>query len=45
MQFWDNGTRKSESTWRGFKADGPARRWDRNGKLISEVEFMDGVVK
>lgn len=44
-QFWDNGAKKSESTWRGFKADGPARRWDREGKLISEVEFKDGLLQ
>jgi|GEM_PF-278478 len=41
-QYWENGTRKSESTWRSFKADGPARCWDRDGKLISEVIFADG---
>jgi formylglycine-generating enzyme required for sulfatase activity len=43
-QFWENGTKKSESTWRGFKADGPAKHWDRNGKLISEVQFKDGLL-
>jgi hypothetical protein len=43
-QYWDNGVKKSESTWRGFKADGPARRWDRNGKLISEVQFTNGTL-
>lgn len=41
-QYWDNGTKKSESTWRGFKADGPARRWDRDGKLISDVQLKNG---
>ena len=44
-QFWENGAKKSESTWRGFKAEGPARRWDRDGKLISEVLFTDGLIQ
>ncbi|MEY4387381.1 MAG: hypothetical protein RLY20_2664 [Verrucomicrobiota bacterium] len=44
-QFWDNGAKKSESSWRGYKAEGPARRWDREGKLISEVEFKGGAIK
>ena len=43
-QFWENGAKKSESTWQGFKADGPAKRWDRNGKLISDVQFKDGLL-
>ena len=41
-EYWDNGVKKSESSWRGYLADGPARRWDREGKLISEVRFQDG---
>jgi hypothetical protein len=44
-QFWENGTKKSESTWRDSHADGPARRWDREGKLISEVRFANGVMQ
>ena len=43
--YWENGAKKSESSWRGFKADGPARRWDREGKLISEVQFKDGLLQ
>lgn len=44
-QFWENGAKKSESTWRDFHADGPARRWDRDEKLISEVRFAGGVMQ
>jgi predicted neuraminidase len=43
-EYWENGAKKSESTWRGFKADGPAKRWDRDGKLISDVQFKDGLL-
>jgi hypothetical protein len=41
-QFWDNGRRKSESTWRGSAAEGMARTWDRSGRLVSEVRFLAG---
>jgi len=44
-QYWDNGVKKSESTWRGYKAEGPAQRWDREGKLISEVQFENGLLQ
>jgi formylglycine-generating enzyme required for sulfatase activity len=43
-QYWENGRQKAESTWHDFKADGVARRWDREGKLISEVKFRNGLV-
>jgi antitoxin component YwqK of YwqJK toxin-antitoxin module len=41
-QFWEDGTKKSVSTWRDHKANGPAQCWDRSGKLISETTFSDG---
>jgi len=44
-QFWPDGSRKSESTWRGFKANGPATRWDEKGNEISSVEFKDGLLE
>jgi formylglycine-generating enzyme required for sulfatase activity len=40
--YWDNGVKRAESTWRDHHADGPARCWDRNGKLISERVFKRG---
>ncbi|NOS70988.1 MAG: hypothetical protein HOP33_13785, partial [Verrucomicrobia bacterium] len=44
-QFWESGGKKSESHWRGFKADVRARSWDRDGKLNSEAEFRDGLLR
>ena len=41
-QYWPNSQKKAESSWRRFEADGPARRWDRSGKLVSEVNFRRG---
>jgi len=41
-QWWPSGQMKSESGWRNFKANGPARLWDASGKLVSEVRFNMG---
>ena len=41
-QFWENGRKKSESTWRGSVANGKARTWDRSGRVLSDVNFMTG---
>ncbi len=41
-QFWPNQTTKAESTWKHFHADGPAKRWDSNGRILSEASFSDG---
>ena len=43
-QFWPGGKKKAESTWRNFRAHGPATRWDRAGKVISQVRFADGAI-
>jgi len=41
-QWWSAGKKKAESTWRNHKCEGIARRWDRKGKIISEVKFIGG---
>ncbi len=41
-QWWDNGVKKTESCWRNGRCDGIARRWDRNGKMLSEAKFVAG---
>jgi formylglycine-generating enzyme required for sulfatase activity len=41
-QYWENGRKKAQSTWRDFLADGPATCWDRSGALVSEVAFSRG---
>jgi formylglycine-generating enzyme required for sulfatase activity len=43
-QFWPNGQKKAESSWKNFKLDGFARLWDPSGKLISERRFVSGQV-
>ncbi len=44
-QWWTDGQKKAESTWRNFHADGPAKTWDANGKLISSVNFQKGRIE
>jgi antitoxin component YwqK of YwqJK toxin-antitoxin module len=41
-QWWPNGEKKAESTWRNFKCEGPATCWDMSGKIVSQVVFADG---
>lgn len=41
-QYWENGARKSVSTWQNHQAHGVARCWDRTGQEISQVEFEHG---
>lgn len=44
IQWWPNGIKKSESYWSGIKCEGPAKIWDKAGKLISSVIFKDGKI-
>jgi hypothetical protein len=41
-QYWPNGNRKSESTWRDFRAEGTARLWDTTGRQVGEANFRNG---
>jgi hypothetical protein len=41
-QYWPNGKKKSESEWRGFMAQGTAKRWSPEGVLVDECLFKDG---
>lgn len=41
-QWWPNGRKKAESTWKNRKCEGVARTWDYQGNPISEVEFSEG---
>jgi formylglycine-generating enzyme required for sulfatase activity len=40
-QYYPNGRKKSESTWRYSRAE-EAKRWNIQGELISESRFADG---
>jgi hypothetical protein len=41
-QYWPNGRKKTESTWKNFKCEGTSTVWDRNGEVISRNEFANG---
>jgi hypothetical protein len=44
-QWWENDNKKAESSWRNGKCEGVARRWNFEGKLISEEEFVGGEMR
>ena len=41
-QWWSNGVKKAESTWRQSRCHGIARCWTTSGKLLSRIEFQNG---
>jgi len=41
-QYWPNGQKRSESSWVGMRAQGPAKRWNTRGRLISDEFFWSG---
>ncbi len=44
-QWWPNGNKKSESSWRvDMVCEGPARCWNYEGNLISDVIFVNGKI-
>lgn len=40
--FYSNGNKKSQSTWWGLTANGPATSWDKEGKVIQQLNFENG---
>jgi len=43
--YWPNGQRRLLSTWRSLVADGPARAWDRRGRLTSRFNLRNGEIQ
>ena len=44
IRYWENGTKRTESSWRGLKAEGEATRWEPDGKQAAQYRFTDGLV-
>lgn len=42
-QYWSDGTKKSETVWKGMIADGPAKTWDNHGGIVRDIFFTEGV--
>ena len=38
-QFWPNGQKRTESTWRDLRAIGAATAWDASGKETGRAQF------
>jgi Sulfatase-modifying factor enzyme 1/BNR repeat-like domain len=41
-KYWKNGGRKNQSFWKNKKCQGIASEWNKDGKLIRKVNFVDG---
>jgi formylglycine-generating enzyme required for sulfatase activity len=41
-QYFPNGRKKAESTWKDFMCEGRSTVWDRDGEVISRNEFANG---
>jgi hypothetical protein len=42
--WWPNGRKKSKSAWIDGKCEGTATQWDRSGKIINQIELVNGVL-
>ena len=42
--YWSVGGRKNESSWRGFRADGPAIDWAPDGTVTATYLFRNGAL-
>jgi formylglycine-generating enzyme required for sulfatase activity len=40
--FWPNGSKKSESHWRGSFAQGLTNDWDSRGNVVQKITFKEG---
>lgn len=40
--YWPNGKKRTESTWWGLTANGPATEWDNAGRVLHELLFEKG---
>ena len=41
-QYWSNGAKRSESSWRGRRCHGTATLWSPEGRVTLRQEFRDG---
>ena len=41
-QYWPNGRKKAQSSWKNFKCNGTSTLWDRSGNVIDRNDFVDG---
>jgi antitoxin component YwqK of YwqJK toxin-antitoxin module len=40
--YWNNGQKRSQSTWSGVFAHGPTTTWDKNGNITADMTFYYG---
>jgi len=42
IRYWENGTKRTQSQWRGLVAAGEATRWEPDGTVAARYQFADG---
>ncbi len=42
IRYWENGAKRTQSEWRGLKAEGEAIRWEPDGKVAARYRFSGG---
>ena len=40
--YYDNGQKKYERTWKGQELDGPVTWWYENGQMRQQIKYKDG---
>jgi len=40
--YYDNGQKKYERTWKGQELDGPVTWWYENGQMRQQINYKDG---
>jgi len=44
-QYWPDGNKRAQSTWKNFKCDGMSLLCDRSGKVLIGTEFDNGYLR
>ena len=40
--YWQNGNKKTESTWKNKHAEGTATNWDEDKNIIYQIQLKQG---
>jgi len=42
IRYWENGRKRTQSEWRGLRAEGEATRWEPDGQVAARYRFSGG---
>lgn len=43
--YWEDGSKKTESTWKNKHAEGMATKWDKDGNILYQIQLEKGKPK